>query len=158
MHSNSRIIIFLVFYFLNPSSVIFPQTYPPPVANSHHTDTFVQQSPWIVRLVVSSQWAFRLHCFCDAKFEMRDGWILTGHFHTLMTKSCLIINVWAVRGPRTIYHVPVLKQTIWLKWVEKNAHGQRMWRWVEMKVALPESCDLLAVNKTVQLNVSRSNL
>jgi len=33
-----------------------------------------------------------------------------------------------------------------------------MWRWVEMKVALPESFDLLAVNKTVQLNVSRSNL
>jgi len=34
--------MFLLFhFFLNPSSVIVPKAYPPPVANNHHTDTFV---------------------------------------------------------------------------------------------------------------------
>jgi len=50
--------------------------------------------------------------FSDAKFEMCDGPILTGHFHTLMTKTCLTLNVWAIPGPRSIHQVPVLKQTV----------------------------------------------
>jgi len=54
--------------------------------------------------------------FSDAKFQTCDGPILTGHFRTLIKKTFLILNVWAVPGPRTIlvvYHVSVLEQTFY---------------------------------------------